>query len=123
MRLFASKLALARNPLVRFCYALDPILEFAVPLGQLPHYHVAATGCAPIRQAWSERNSLAGSKLVLCRGKAFWAHAYRPDTVSRVHQQAEDTVAANIAARIVSSCHKPSERIGTAFRRPMFTPD
>jgi len=41
--LFASKVALTRNPLVRFGHALDPILEFAVSLGQLPGYHVAAT--------------------------------------------------------------------------------
>jgi len=41
--LFARKVALTRNSLVRFGHTLDPILEFAVQLGQLLGYHVTAT--------------------------------------------------------------------------------
>ena len=69
-----SKLAFTRDSLVWFGHVLDSVLEFAVPLGQLPSYHVALTGRAPVREAWRERNSLTGSKVGLRRCIAFRVH-------------------------------------------------
>lgn len=117
-RLFSSKLALTGNSLVGFGDALDPILKLTVSRGQLPGHNVAATGRAPVREAWSECNSLAGSKLVLCRRKAFQAHAYRPNMAGR-------------AANSSSQCRRGDGVIVSQavrmdrnrFGQPVFIPD
>src|SRR5215470_12812079 len=72
--LFASKLALAGNSLVRLGNALDPIFKLAVPLRQSLGHHVAALSGAPLRGACGESDSLACSKLVLRWWMAFRAH-------------------------------------------------
>jgi hypothetical protein len=74
-RLFAKKLALTGNSLVKFGDFLDPVFKLAVPLGQLPRDYIATTGRAPIHEVCSESDFLTGQKLVLCRWTAFGAHA------------------------------------------------
>jgi hypothetical protein len=65
-RLFASKLALACNSLVRFRSALDPILKLTVALGLLLGYCVTAAGCGAVYDIRRERGSLIHSKFMLC---------------------------------------------------------
>jgi hypothetical protein len=74
-RLFAKKLALTGNSFVKFGDFLDAVFKLAVPLGQLPRYHIATTGRAPIHEVCSKSDFLTGQKLVLCRLTAFGAHA------------------------------------------------
>jgi hypothetical protein len=65
MALITSKLALTCNSLVRFGDALDPVIELAVsfwkPLGDY-----VCSACCVVAYAFSERNSLAMSELVIC---------------------------------------------------------
>jgi hypothetical protein len=75
-RLFAKKFALTGNSLVKLGDFLDPVFKLAVPLGQLPSYHIATTGRTPIHEVCSESDFLTGQKLVLCRSTAFRAHAW-----------------------------------------------
>jgi hypothetical protein len=81
-RLFASKLALTGNSLVRFGGALDPVLKLAAPLGQLFYYHVASTACVPVCEVCRESDFLACSKLVLCHLMIFRAYMYRDGRLS-----------------------------------------
>src|SRR6266446_4236330 len=103
--LFTGKLALARNALVRFGKALDPIFKLAVPLGQLFGHHIAAFGSAPLHGPCGEPHSLACSKLVLRWWVAFRAHARLS------HGKASPS-----KARIAGPDHdsNPSEWTGTA---------
>ena len=65
-RLFANKLALAGNPLMRFGGGLDAILKLAVAFRQLLGYHVAATGSIPVDGVRRECASLVHSKFMFC---------------------------------------------------------
>jgi hypothetical protein len=56
--------------------AFDAVLKLAASLGQLPGYHVAGAGCAPIRRVCSKGDSLTGSKFVFCHLTAFQVHVF-----------------------------------------------
>jgi hypothetical protein len=62
--LFASKLALTCDLLVRFGGALDPICKLAAALRQLLGYYVAAAGCPAVYDVRRERDPLAHSKFM-----------------------------------------------------------
>ena len=66
MALFTSKLALTCNPLVGFGDALDPVVELAVSFRKPLDDCVCAACCAVALYAYSKRDSLAKSELVIC---------------------------------------------------------
>ena len=66
MALFTSKLALTSNSLVGFGDALDPVVELAVSFRKPFDDRVWAACCVAAQYAFSERDSLAKSELVIC---------------------------------------------------------
>jgi hypothetical protein len=64
--LVTSKLALTCNSLVRFGDALDPVIELAVSFWKPFGDYVCAACCVVAQCAFSERDSLAMSELVIC---------------------------------------------------------
>jgi hypothetical protein len=66
VELLTSKLALTYNSLVGFGDALDRAIELAVSFRKLLDDCVCAGCCAVAKYAYSERDSLAKSKLVIC---------------------------------------------------------
>jgi hypothetical protein len=102
-RLFAKKLALTGNSLVKFGDFLDPVFKLAVPLGQLLRYYIATTGRTPIHEVCGESDFLTGQKLVLCRWTAFGAHARILTHCKALQRQAivttPDKIAKNSALR------------------------
>ena len=61
-----SKLALTSNSLVGFGDALDPVVELAVSFRKPFDDRVWAACCVAAQYAFSERDSLAKSELVIC---------------------------------------------------------
>jgi len=66
MALFTSKLAFTSNSLVGFGDALDPVVELAVSFRKPFDDRVWAACCVAAQYAFSERDSLAKSELVIC---------------------------------------------------------
>ena len=66
MALFTSKLAFTSNSLVGFGDALDPVVELAVSFRKRFDDRVWAACCVDAQYAFSERDSLAKSELVIC---------------------------------------------------------
>jgi hypothetical protein len=64
--LFASKLALTCDPLVRLSRVLDSILKLTVAVRKLLDYDVAAAGCRAVYDVRCQRDSLTFTKFIVC---------------------------------------------------------